>query len=186
MSQFFIATTSGNLPPSVPTSFSTDNGTATPAANILEVMAIDVTDNNVNGIQVEGGLVQTGAANRVQVQLTNRISGTATTTDGVTPQTVYSFPLGATPGTYLLSVRIVGFNVTDSLSASYSSFRNVRTTGVAAVTVGATTAFVDEEGAMTGVLVANGVSGNNATVTVTGLAEKTINWLALTEYIFIS
>jgi hypothetical protein len=186
MSQFFIATTSGNLPPDVPLQFTTDNGTAVPSGNILDVRGIDVTDNNENGIQVEGGAVQTGASNRLQVQLTNRITGTAQTTDGATPVTLSTFSLGATPGTYLFTTKIIAYNTTDGLGAGYSVASTVRTNGITATSIGANTAFSDEEGVMSGVAVIQGVSGNSDVITVTGITGKTINWRVLTDYIFVS
>ena len=180
MSQFFIPTTAGNLPPAVPTSFVTNSGVATPVANVLNVLGDDSTINNVNGITT------TGSGNTATVLLTNRIVGTGTTTDGTTPQTLYTFPLGATPGTYLFFTKVVAYNVTDSLSAGYSSFRVNRTTGAAASNIGATTAFATEEGTMSGVDVVNSVAANNATLQATGLPGKTINFFAVTDYIFIS
>ena len=187
MSQIYKPlTSSGPIPPIIPTNFQTQDGTAVPAANILIVNGFDSDEDNANGIITKGGVVGTGTANEVDVVLTNRITGAATTTDGVTPQTVYSFPLGGAPATYLLEVRIVGFNVTDNLSAGYTSYRVLRTTGAAATEINATPGIISEETTMTGVLVVNGVSVNDATLTVTGLAGKVINWIALTTYIMVT
>jgi len=58
MSEFYIATTSSNLPPSVATSYVTDSGTATPAANILNVLG-------GNGVSTRG------SGNTVTVQVIN-------------------------------------------------------------------------------------------------------------------
>lgn len=178
-----ISTTSGPSPPDVPTTFEADEGSAVPVDNTLIVSADDTMDNNANGLQTRAGLGEGLAANEVQVQLTNRITGTAQTTDGTTVEDLIDpFDVGATPGTYLMFVRVVVFNVTDNLSASYASYRVVRATGAAALSVGGATSFIFEEGAMSGILVVNGVSGNEVTLTAVGLADKTINYVTLIEF----
>jgi hypothetical protein len=183
MSQFFVSTTGGNLPPSVATSYVTDiNSPSIPIANVEKVLGGSVTTNNVKGIQTDGS----SGSNTITAELTNRITGSATTTDGSTPVIVYTFPLGATPGVYQFTINVVGFDLTDNIGAAFTSFRGVRTTGAAGVLINANTAAEGEEGAMTVAEVVNGISGNNLILTVTGLAGKTIHWQALTTYVFVS
>ena len=57
MSQIFKAVTGSPL---VATSYTTDDGTAVPQANILNVTAIDSNTNNDNGIQTAGGAASVG------------------------------------------------------------------------------------------------------------------------------
>ncbi len=184
MSQIIKTLTSGGpIPPVIPTEFDTQDGNAVPSANILIVNGFDSTENNDNGIITKGGVVGTGTSNEVDVVLTNRITGNATTTDNVTPQTLTSFSAGATPATYIMQIQIVAFNSTDNLSAGYSSTSVIRTTGLAAVEISADPGIISEETTMTGVVVQNQISGNNIETIVTGLSGKTIRWFSLINYI---
>lgn len=77
MSQIYKPLTSGGpIPPNIPTTFTTDSGSATPAANILNVLGDDTIANDTDG------LTTSAAGNTVTVLLTNRISLSATTSDG--------------------------------------------------------------------------------------------------------
>jgi hypothetical protein len=175
-------TSSGPIPPIIPTTFTADTGSATPAANNLNVFST-LTGGTANNVR---GVATSGAGATLNVVLTNRITGTATTTDAVTPVNLLTFPLGATPGTYLFRSYVTVFNVTDNLGATYSSLASVRTTGGAATLLTTGNFFVSEEGAMSALDVANDVSGNTLTIDVMGLAGKTIHYVALNEYTFVS
>lgn len=174
------------IPPEVATSYVTNNGTAIPSANVLQIVAIDVTDDNQNGIQVEGGLVQTGASNKVEVQLTNRITGTGTTTDDTTLVPLFSFDLGATPGTYLFQHNVLAYNVTDSTSLGYVIYKVVRTDGTAGVPISSQPGIQGDEDDMVNALVQGAVLGNTVAIRVRGLLDKTIHWYTKTTYDFIS
>lgn len=186
MSQIIVPVSGGILPPQIPTSFVTQDGTAVPLANILLVDGIDSSENNDNGIITKGGVAGTGTSNEVDIVITNRITGTATTTDDATPQILTSFSLGATPATFLVELRIVAYNVTDSLSAGYTSTSTIRTTGAAGSEIDASPGIIAEEGAMSGVIVQNQIVGNTIETVVTGLAGKIIHWRALHTYIIVS
>jgi hypothetical protein len=139
---------------------------------------------------IDGSIVVTN--NPGSIDLSAKLSYTTTTSDmdGQT-QTLVSFPLGLTPGTYRFTFGVVAYltpsvNYPTGLSSGYGSFRTVRTDGAAGTLIGATTAFVDEEGDMDNVLVLNTISGNTTEIVVTGLAGETINWKAVVDYEFIS
>lgn len=186
MSNAFLLTSASNLPPQVATSYTTDNGTAVPALNILDVRGIDVTENNDNGIKVEGGLAETGAANRVQVQLTNRLQNTGSTV-GATSADIITFPLTVV-GAYQFKLNVVAYNSTSSLSAAYDILGGVRFDGANAVLTNNPITNDDEEGTMSNCDLDIVVSGANAILRVTGYADggtdQTINWGAVGLYIF--
>lgn len=60
MSQIYKSAASGPVPPSVPTSFVTDNGTAIPAANILNVLGGSNTTTSGSGNTVTITVVNDG------------------------------------------------------------------------------------------------------------------------------
>jgi hypothetical protein len=192
MSQFYVNSAGVTPPPpTIPTSFVTDigdnnpatsPGTAIPALNVLQILGRDNDQDNPNGIRTDA---DPNNGNIVYVELTNRIRSSGTTTDAVTPLVLYTFPLGATPGTYIFTQQVVAYNQTDSLGAVYSGIRGVRTTGAAGVLINANLILLGEEGTFSLVEVVNSISGNNAVLTITGIAGKTIDWEVLTTYIFV-
>jgi hypothetical protein len=164
--------------PSVATTYHTQNGDAVPAANILNIYAADTNEDNDNGIRT------IGSGNTVTVQLTNRITGTVTTTDA-TPTVLVTVSLGATPGVYLVTGDVTAYNTTDSAGASYTFEGAATTTGLVGTEIGNEQKNQFEQAAMADADFELGVSGNNAVITVTGIALKTINWSCLFNYRFV-
>lgn len=180
MSQFYVGVTAGALPPSVATSYVTDDGTAIPAANILNVLGIDSTENNANGILTRAN---PNLGNTVDVILSNRIQGVITTSDA-TPTPIITF----TPtviGTYTIEIRIAAFNTTDTLGAGYSLFGTGRFDGVNSNLCGTADRIVNEETGMGTASATFTVSGASILINAVGIAAKTINWSAVGLYTFV-
>lgn len=175
-----ISTTTGPVPPTVPTSFPTDvNSPAIPAANVLNVFGGDTTANNDNGIRTDGS----SGGNTLTIQLTNRVQGSANTVGAVTTPIITFTP--TVIGTYAFEVRIAAYNETASLGAGYALFATARFDGVNSNLCGTADKVVNEEGAMSSANVTFTVSGAGILVNGVGYAAQDINWSAVGLYTFI-
>lgn len=190
LSQFFVGSSSGGVvPPTVATSYVTDNGTAVPAANTLIINGKDSNINNDNGIIVKGGVSGTGTSNEVDIILTNRITGSVTTTNA-TPTTLVSLSLGSIPGTYYVAGDLIAYNTTDSIfpdsiGAAYSFSGAATTNGVTAFELGSDEKDIFEDPSMESCDFNIGVTGNSAFIEVIGISGKSINWSCLLTYRYI-
>ena len=181
MSQAGIISTSGGPPPpAVATSYVTDDGTAIPALNILNVLGVDSTENNANGILTRAN---PNLSNNLQVVVTNRVQGTTQTVGAVTSPIITFTP--TVIGTYAVEVRIAAYNTTSTLGAGYSVFGTARFDGVNSNLCGTPDKIINEEGTMISSNVSFTVSGANILVNGVGYAAQTINWSAVGLYTFV-
>ena len=178
MSQIIKDLTAGPVPPAVATSYVTDvNSPAIPAANVLNVIGGSSVVNTTSGLRTDGS----SGSNTLTIQATNLQNDSVTTTDA--PPTIlstFTMPIVAAIQNY--EYKISAFNATDVLGAVYLIIAGARTTGAAATSLNTADITTIEEGAMSGCLVAFGTSGNTVTVTVTGIAAKTIRWSSQLKY----
>lgn len=177
----------GVLPPDVPTSFVTGDGsTAIPATNILNVLGGPLPDPAVINDNDDG--IDTYAdpdnGNNLFVFLTNRKVATDSVTGaGVTD--LFTQDLGATPGTYNFQVYATGFEPTNPAGCAFTIFGSVRTTGAAATLIVQQDIISDREAPLLAATFNIVVSGNNIIGRATGVAGLTINFKVLANYIFI-
>ena len=159
----------------------TQNGNATPIANVIILNGIDSSTNNDNGIFTQGGVVGTGVQNEVDVVLSNRQTATVTTADA-TLTTILTFPLGATAGTYYVVGNVQAFNASTPSGGGFSFSGGYLTDGATATELG--TEYHDDfkSVALTTADIFLNVSGNNVLVQVMGVAGLSINWNSVLEY----
>lgn len=173
-----ISSTSGPVPPQVPTSFVTDiNSPAIPAANILNEIGGQTSANANFGIRTDGS----SGSNTLTVQLTNRQTATVTTADA-TPTTLLTFSLPAVAGTYYVFGNVQAFTSTGPAGGAYSFSGGYLTNGASATELG--TEFHDtfQSAALLTSDIFLSPSGNNVVLTVQGVAGLTINWNSLLEF----
>lgn len=157
--------------PAVPTSFVTDSGAAVPVANVLNILG---------GVGAE----TSAAGNTVTVTVSGMVEGTGTTVGAVTADLI-TFALPAIASVYKIKADVVGYSPTANAGVGYELVNSVRTTGAAAVLVGAIDRITDEEAALVGCNADIVVAGNTFIVRATGTAGQTIRWNSRISYIFV-
>lgn len=176
MSQIIKNKASGPIPPVIATSYVSDDGTAVPALNILNVLG---------GPGIET-YVDPNLSNNLYISLKDSCTDTATTIGAVSTDIV-CLDLGTTPGTFMVTTQVSAYTTAGgTLGAGYFITAAVRTTGLAGTVIGTPDKLVFEEGALSAGNATLGVSGNNLIITVTGTSGYTINWTELTSAVFTS
>jgi len=175
MSQLYLGASSS---PSVPTSFAGDSGTATPAANVLTIDALDTQDNNDNGVVTEA------SGSTVTLLLTNRLQSTVTTI-GATTADIITLDLGASAAVYRFSFEVVGRDTATGDAIGYSIKATLKTDGAAATEIDADYQDKDDDTSLAAASVDVIASGNNAIVRVTGVAGQTISHGVVGYYNFV-
>jgi len=181
MSQFFIQGSGGAPPPPGTVGFLSgqigSNPVGPDGANNINIFAEDTTDNVDNGTQTRGD----SATNTVYVQITNRQTATVTTANA-TPVTLLTFAMPSVAGTYYIYGNVQAFTSTGPAGGAYSFSAGYLTNGATSTELG--TEFHDtfQSASLLTSDIALSASGNNAILTVTGVAGLTINWNALLEF----
>lgn len=180
------STSGGSAGPTVPTQFNTQSGNAIPAGNILIVNAYDTTENNTAGIETKGNTnggnpPGTGSGNEVDVYLTNRFHGSATTTNA-TPTTIATCPMSTNPATFMFRVWVTAYDSTNNASFSTITTLTFRTTGGVPVLMTDQDFVTQQDTTFGGTLVDLNGSSTQLSVIVTGASATTIKWVCHGEY----
>ena len=109
------------------------------------------------------------------------ISGTGTTVDAAFTS-LFSFSLGATAGTFLFTVSIVGYETTIPGLVSIRLFATVATNGTNAFSEDPLSASYSTTNGLEAAIFQSGFAPNNFSIGVRGVAGFTIDWKATATY----
>lgn len=186
MSQFYVAATGGGgpVPADVARSYVTDQGTAVPAFNVLEVKGMDTAafpESNDNGIFTRAN---PNGSDLLEIVLSNRLFGGGSTAGALTTDLI-TFPLAATATSYRFEFQITGRAATTGDSVGYTIFGSAKTDGATTAIIETPYIDADQDPALFAASVALVPSGNSVILQVTGVAGTNITYKALGTYIQI-
>jgi len=182
-------TTEGPVPPEVATSYVTDDGTAIPSSNVLNVLGgFDALNSRQD---MDGGIVtfaDPDLSNNLYISRSNIFSDTSNTLDD-SPVTLSFFALSPV-GTYITRIDVVAYDLTHALSATFSIFAGIRSDGVLATLINPSdpVANIDPDvplDRLAGINAIIDVAGISLAVTLTGVAATSINWKIIGTYQFV-
>lgn len=184
-----INSASGPVPPTVATSYTTDvrdntttgPGTAIPAANVLQVLGRDTTQDNDNGIRTDA---DPNNGDILYVELTNRLTGTASAVGAVTAD-IITFALAASASVYRFTFYVTGRDTATGDGVGYTLFASIRTNGAAATLIQTPFQDNDEDASLAAALMNVVVSANSVILRATGVAGQTISYKAVGEYVVV-
>ena len=194
MSQFYVNISEGNLPPSVPTDFTTDvkdntiigPGNAVPSGQNIVFKGRQTDQNNDFGIRTDA---DPDADKYIYVELTNRITGSGTTDTVTTTLDLVSFDLGSTAGVYYFEGSLIGFDKTSVQGASYPFQFSARTDGTATGGLEIGSNFIneiEEPGFTYNNIDVEILAGTNTLlVRVVGNGINTVDWDTILTYRFV-
>ena len=184
MSQIIKTATSGGgvLPPQVPTSFITDDGTAIPSLNVLNVVGVDSTETNDNGILTRAN---PNPSDNLEVVLTNRLFGGVSTAGALTADLItFALELG-TPASYIFDFKVIGRESVSGDTVGYTIFTSAKTDGTTASIVETPYIDTDQDTSLLDASIDFVSSGNDVILQVTGVIATNITYKALGTYIQI-
>jgi hypothetical protein len=174
-----INTSSGPVPPQVPTSFVTDSGTAIPVTNILNV----VTPGS--GTQ---GISTSGSGNTLTITLTETgYTGTITTSDGLgqTRNLNVNVPI-PTNSTLSFRANIAAYDAPNGLGGGGEIVCSVKNVGGTCSLCGNPDVTINRDSALAGITFTAIISGTNVLIRVTGVATHTIDWKGYIDVVSVS
>jgi hypothetical protein len=181
MSQIYKSSSGGTLPPTVATSYLTENGMAVPSGNVLKVYADTTSSDFTAGITTQAS---PNLGDTLEVVLTNRLTGTATSINGSTEQLI-SFALGGSAAVFRFDFSVTGRDTGSGDGVGYTVFGSAKTDGTTATVIATPFIDNDEDSSLLTSSVSFTAASNTVNLNVTGVTGRTINYKSVATYVVV-